>query len=332
MHEWLAGLPKVELHMHIEGSLEPELAFALAQRHQIDLPYPNVEALRKAYDFDSLQSFLDLYYHCADVLRDEEDFYQLTMAYLQRCHEQAVSHVELFFDPQTHTARGVPFSAIIEGIDRALHDGQQKWGISHGLILCILRHLDEASAMATLQQALPYKERILGIGLDSSEAGHPPEKFVNAFAFAREQGWKIVAHAGEEGPAEYIWQALQLLQVDRVDHGVRCVEDPELMQYLRAHEIPLTVCPLSNIKLCVFDDMREHNLKELLEQGLKVTLNSDDPAYFGGYMLENMMAVQAALSLTKAQWRQLTSNAINASFITDERKRALHQQLANYPD
>lgn len=332
MHEWLTGLPKVELHMHIEGALEPELVFQLAQRHGIKLPYDTIDALRQAYDFDSLQSFLDLYYHCADVLRDADDFYALTMAYLQHCHEQGVEHVELFFDPQTHTARGVPFDEVLEGIDQALRDGQQRFGISHGLILCILRHLDEASALATLHQAIPYRDRILGIGLDSSESGHPPQKFANAFALAREQGWKIVAHAGEEGPADYIWQALNILNVERVDHGIRCIDDPELVEHLRQRAIPLTVCPLSNIKLCVFDDMRQHNLKTLLDQGLRVTLNSDDPAYFGGYMLENMIAVQDALQLSKEQWRQLTFNAIEASFIDQSRKRALHQKLDNYPD
>ncbi|ODC04358.1 adenosine deaminase [Terasakiispira papahanaumokuakeensis] len=332
MHEWLANLPKIELHLHIEGTLEPELAFELAQRHQIALPYPSVEALREAYNFADLQSFLDLYYQCAEVLRDEDDFYRLTMAYLERCHTQAVTHVEIFFDPQTHTARGIPMSTVIEGIERALKEGETRFGISSQLILCILRHLDEEDALATLNAALPYRDRIVGIGLDSGEQGNPPSKFTRAFDFARAQGWKIVAHAGEEGPADYIWQALKLLKVDRIDHGVRCVEDPSLVAHLRDINMPLTVCPLSNTRLRVFHSMAEHNLKTLLDQGLRVTLNSDDPAYFGGYMLENMLAVQEALNLTQAQWRQLTKNAIDASFIDHAHQQRLHAQLDAYPD
>lgn len=332
MREWLAGLPKIELHLHIEGTLEPELAFELAQRHQISLPYASVDALRDAYNFDDLQSFLDLYYQCADVLRDEEDFYRLTMAYLTRCHAQAVTHVEIFFDPQTHTARGIPLSHVVNGITRALQAGTARWGITSQLILCILRHLDEDSALATLKAALPYRDQIVGIGLDSGERGNPPSKFTRAFDFARAQGWKLVAHAGEEGPADYIWQALQMLKVDRIDHGVRCVEDPALVAHLRDTHMPLTVCPLSNTRLRVFNSMAEHNLKTLLALGLNVTLNSDDPAYFGGYMLENMLAVQDALILTQAQWRQLTRNAIEASFIDQAHKQRLHAQLDAYPD
>ncbi|BDY03068.1 adenosine deaminase [Ferrimonas sp. YFM] len=325
--DFLHALPKVELHMHIEGSLEPELMFRLAQRNNITLPYDSVDALRQAYDFSNLQSFLDLYYQGANVLQTEQDFFDLTWAYLQRCREQNVEHVEIFFDPQTHTDRGIPFETVINGLTRALDQGQQQLGISHGLILCFLRHLSEESALQTLEQAKPFREKILGIGLDSSELGHPPEKFQRAFAAAEAQGYKLVAHAGEEGPAEYIWQALELLKVQRIDHGVACLQDPELVAHLAEHQIPLTVCPNSNVRLRVFDTMADHNLKTLLDKDLKVTLNSDDPAYFGGYMLENYVNVQNALNLSKEQWLKLSANAIDASFASDARKAQLYQQL-----
>ncbi|WP_028112596.1 adenosine deaminase [Ferrimonas kyonanensis] len=325
--EFLKSLPKIELHMHIEGSLEPELMFSLAQRNGIELPYDSVDALRQAYDFSNLQSFLDLYYQGANVLQTEQDFFDLAMAYLKRCQQQNVRHVEIFFDPQTHTDRGIAFATVINGLHRGFTQGQQQYGISFELILCFLRHLSEESALNTLEQAQPFRDKITGIGLDSSEVGHPPEKFERAFAAARAQGYRLVAHAGEEGPADYIWQALKLLQVERIDHGVACTEDPKLMQHLVEKRIPLTVCPNSNVRLRVFDTMADHNLKELLDAGLKVTLNSDDPAYFGGYMLENYQNVQDALALTQAQWMQLTANAIDASFASDARKADLYQQL-----
>ncbi|SDJ91449.1 adenosine deaminase [Ferrimonas sediminum] len=325
--KFLKSLPKIELHMHIEGSLEPELMFSLAQRNGIDLPYDSVDALRQAYDFSNLQSFLDLYYQGANVLQTEQDFVDLAMAYLGRCQQQNVRHVEIFFDPQTHTERGIAFETVINGLHRGFMQGKKQYGISFELILCFLRHLSEDSALNTLEQAQPFRDKITGVGLDSSELGHPPEKFERAFAAARAQGYRLVAHAGEEGPADYIWQALQLLQVERIDHGVACTEDPALVQYLVEQRIPLTICPNSNVRLRVFDTMADHNLRELLDAGLKVTLNSDDPAYFGGYMLENYQNVQNALSLTQAQWMQLTANAIDASFASDGRKAALYQQL-----
>ncbi|WP_434357905.1 adenosine deaminase [Parasalinivibrio latis] len=321
--KFLADLPKVELHLHIEGTLEPEMVFELARRHNVTLPWPDVGALKKAYDFENLQSFLDLYYRGADVLRDEQDFFDLTWAYLERCKAQNVVHTEIFFDPQTHTDRGIPFENVIHGITRALEKAGQELGITSGLILCFLRHLSEEAAFETLKQAEPYRDSILGIGLDSSEQGHPPEKFARVFAEARSQGYKIVAHAGEEGPPEYIWQAIELLDVDRIDHGVRAAEDPRLMAFLERKGMPLTVCPNSNIRLRVFDTMEDHNLKDLLAAGLKVTLNSDDPAYFGGYMLENFAAVQTALALSREEWLAITYNSIDASFATPERKAEL---------
>ncbi|MBY6186546.1 adenosine deaminase [Marinobacter hydrocarbonoclasticus] len=320
MQSFIQSLPKAELHLHIEGTLEPELMFQLAHRNGIPLPYPSVEALRAAYDFDDLQSFLDLYYQGADVLRTEQDFYDLTWAYLQRCAEQNVVHVEIFFDPQTHTDRGIEFEVVLNGIHRALEAGRTKLGISSFLILCFLRHLSEESAFATLQQALPHKDKIIGIGLDSSELGHPPAKFERVFAEARNAGFELVAHAGEEGPPEYIWEALQRLKVARIDHGVRCQEDPELVLELEQRQTPLTVCPLSNLKLKVIDRMEDHNLLWLLEQGLLVTINADDPAYFGGYLLENYVACVEALDLSKEQVRQLAANGFKASFLSETDK------------
>lgn len=324
---FLKQLPKVELHMHIEGSLEPELMFALAQRNNITLPYDSVDALKQAYNFSNLQSFLDLYYQGANVLQTEQDFFDLGMAYLKKCQQQHVQHVEIFFDPQTHTDRGIPFEVMFNGLHSAFEQGKREFGISYELILCFLRHLSEDAALATLEQAKPFKDRITGIGLDSSEVGHPPEKFKNAFAAAKAQGYRLVAHAGEEGPAQYIWDALNLLNVERIDHGVNCTQDPELMAHLVETKMPLTVCPNSNVRLKVFEKMEQHNLKALLERGLKVTLNSDDPAYFGGYMLENYLNVQNALDLTKEQWWQLTANAIDATFTSNARKVELYQQL-----
>ncbi|WP_312679977.1 adenosine deaminase [Stutzerimonas nitrititolerans] len=312
MYDWLNALPKAELHLHLEGSLEPELLFSLAERNKIALPWSDVDALRSAYAFGNLQEFLDLYYRGADVLRTEQDFYDLTWAYLQKCEEQNVVHTEPFFDPQTHTDRGVPFEVAMRGISDALADGRELLGISSGLILSFLRHLPEEAAFKTLEQAMPFRDAFFAVGLDSSEMGHPPSKFERVFAKARAEGFLAVAHAGEEGPPEYVWEALDLLKVSRIDHGVRAAEDPRLIARLIEEQIPLTVCPLSNTKLRVFDDMSQHNILELLEQGVKVTVNSDDPAYFGGYVTENFMALHDSLGMTEQQARRLAQNSLDA--------------------
>ncbi|HAQ74630.1 adenosine deaminase [Stutzerimonas nitrititolerans] len=312
MYDWLNALPKAELHLHLEGSLEPELLFSLAERNKIALPWSDVDALRSAYAFGNLQEFLDLYYRGADVLRTEQDFYDLTWAYLQKCEEQNVVHTEPFFDPQTHTDRGVPFEVAMRGIGDALADGRELLGISSGLILSFLRHLPEEAAFKTLEQAMPFRDAFFAVGLDSSEVGHPPSKFERVFAKARAEGFLAVAHAGEEGPPEYVWEALDLLKVSRIDHGVRAAEDPRLIARLIEEQIPLTVCPLSNTKLRVFDDMSQHNILELLEQGVKVTVNSDDPAYFGGYVTENFMALHDSLGMTEQQARRLAQNSLDA--------------------
>ncbi|MEL7560203.1 adenosine deaminase [Stutzerimonas chloritidismutans] len=312
MYDWLNALPKAELHLHLEGSLEPELLFRLAERNKIALPWDNVDALRSAYNFGNLQEFLDLYYAGADVLRTEQDFYDLTWAYLQKCEEQNVVHTEPFYDPQTHTDRGIPFEVAMRGISGALADGRELLGISSGLILSFLRHLPEEAAFKTLEQAMPFRDAFFAVGLDSSEMGHPPSKFERVFAKARAEGFLAVAHAGEEGPPEYIWEALDLLKVSRIDHGVRASEDPKLIQRLIDEQIPLTVCPLSNTKLCVFDDMSQHNILQMLEQGVKVTVNSDDPAYFGGYVTENYMALHESLGMTEDQARRLAQNSLDA--------------------
>ncbi len=327
METLFRDLPKAELHIHIEGSLEPELIFAIAKRNNVTLPYDSVEALRQAYQFNNLQSFLDIYYTGACVLLHEQDFYDMTWAYLQRCAAQNVRHTEIFFDPQTHSDRGIPFKTVITGIHRALEDGKQQLGVSSKLIPCFLRHLSAEAAITTLQQALAFKDWIVGVGLDSSELGNPPEKFKEVFDRVREEGFLTVAHAGEEGPPEYIWQALELLKVSRIDHGVRCLEDLQLVKYLAKHQIPLTVCPLSNVKLRVFDSMANHNLKQLLEAGLCVTINSDDPAYFGGYIAENFQQVKAALKLTKEEIYQLARNSFQASFLTAEEKQVFLDEL-----
>ncbi len=328
--EWLNRLPKIELHLHLEGSLEPELMFALAQRNKINLPFSSVEDIRDAYKFSNLQDFLDIYYQGANVLQTEQDFYDLTWAYLKKCQQQNVFHVEPFFDPQTHTDRGVEFETVINGISRALNDGQQQLNISSQLILCFLRHLSESAALETLQQAQPFIKKITAVGLDSSEQGHPPEKFSRVFAKARELGLLTVAHAGEEGPPAYIWTAINELKVSRIDHGVRAIEDMELMAHLKNTRMPLTVCPLSNTKLCVFGEMSEHNILLMLEQGVCVTVNSDDPAYFGGYMTENFVALSAALSLTEVQAIQLVENSIEASFVDEARRQEMRILLANF--
>ena len=328
--DWLDKLPKVELHMHLEGSLEPELMFELARRNKIELPFESVDQIRQAYEFSNLQDFLDIYYQGARVLLVEQDFYDLVWAYLEKCHQQNVVHVEPFFDPQTHTDRGISFETVIRGISRALADGENKLGISSRLIICFLRHLSEEDAFETLAQAEPYIDQIVGVGLDSSEKGHPPEKFSRVFARARDLGLLSVAHAGEEGPVEYVWTAINDLKVSRIDHGVRSIDDPGLMNYLVETRLPLTVCPLSNTKLRVFEDMSQHNILQMLEMGVCVTVNSDDPAYFGGYMTENFEALVPALGMSKAEARQLVLNSIEASFADESRKqeiRALLEQV-----
>ncbi|MCW3478018.1 adenosine deaminase [Neisseriaceae bacterium JH1-16] len=313
-------LPKVELHLHIEGSLEPELMFALAKRNGVALPYPSVEALRAAYDFSNLQSFLDLYYAGANVLITEQDFYDLTWAYLEKAHADRLVHTEIFFDPQTHTARGVPFATVLNGIQRALDDGKAKFGISYRLIMSFLRHLSEADGFATLDEAMPYLERIDGVGLDSSEQGNPPEKFARLFERCKQLGLPRVAHAGEEGPPEYVWQSLDLLDVSRIDHGVRSLEDAALVQRLVELAMPLTVCPFSNVRLKVVDKLADHNLKQLLERGLMVTVNSDDPAYFGGYLQDNLLACAEVLDLSREQVLTLVKNGFIASWLSDADK------------
>lgn len=317
---FIQGLPKAELHLHIEGSFEPELMFAIAARNGIALPYKDVEALRAAYRFSELQEFLDIYYQGMSVLQKRGDFTELTHAYLRRAAADNVRHAEIFFDPQGHTARGLAVGDVIEGIVAGLEQGRRDFGISSKLILCFLRHLSESDAEATLEQARPYLGHIAGIGLDSSEQGHPPEKFARVFAHARRLGLKLVAHAGEEGPPEYVWQALDILKVDRIDHGNRALEDAALVHRLAELKMPLTVCPLSNLKLCVVRDMAQHPLKKMLEAGLVATVNSDDPAYFGGYVAENFLSVAGALHLIPAEIAELARNSFRASFLDDAAK------------
>ena len=316
VEQLIRTIPKAELHIHIEGSLEPELMFEIAARNGLDLRYRTVDELRAAYDFTDLQSFLAIYYEGARVLLNERDFYDMTAAYLRRAAVDNVRHAEIFFDPQTHTERGLEFATVIDGIWAAFQDSP----ISTKLILCFLRHLSADSAMKTLERALPFRERIVAVGLDSSELGNPPSKFAGVFARARAEGFRTVAHAGEEGPPSYIREALDLLGVSRIDHGVRCVEDPALVAEFVRRRIPLTVCPLSNVKLRVFPSMRQHNLRHLLTRGLRVTINSDDPAYFGGYVVDNFLAVHRALGLTEDDVRQLALNSFEASFLTSDEK------------
>jgi adenine deaminase len=330
--ELLRTMPKAELHIHIEGSLEPEMVFALAKRNGVALPSPAVpygavQALREAYDFHNLQSFLDIYYAGASVLLQEQDFYDMAWAYLQRAAADHVVRAELFFDPQTHTSRGVAMHTVINGLHRACVDAQAQLGVSAALILCFLRHLSEQDAFETLAQALPYRDQFIGVGLDSSELGHPPEKFARVFAQCRELGLHIVAHAGEEGPPDYIWQALDGLKAERIDHGVQALKDAKLVQRLAAAQTPLTVCPLSNLKLCVFPDLKQHNLRQLLDAGLCVTINSDDPAYFGGYLVENFKQTFAALNLNEQHAYKLAANSLQASFATEAQKREWMHQL-----
>ena len=321
VEQLIRTIPKAELHIHIEGSLEPELMFEIASRNGIRLRHRTVDEVRRAYDFTDLQSFLDIYYEGARVLLKQRDFQEMTAAYLERAAADNVRHAEIFFDPQTHTDRGLEFATVIDGIWAALQDSP----ISAKLILCFLRHLSAESAMKTLERALPFRDRIVAVGLDSSELGNPPSKFAAVFSRARAEGFRTVAHAGEEGPPAYIREALDLLGISRIDHGVRCIEDPALVAELVARRIPLTVCPLSNVKLRVFPSMKQHNLRELLAHGLRVTINSDDPAYFGGYVVENFLAVHRALGLTTAEVRQLAANSFGASFLSAEEKARILQ-------
>ncbi len=326
MRQVLRAMPKAELHIHIEGSLEPELIFDLAQRNGVTLAYPSVEALRQAYAFTDLQSFLDIYYAGASVLLKEQDFYDMTAAYLARARADNVLHTEIFFDPQTHTARGVPFETVISGIWRACQDSP----VSATLIMCFLRHLSEDDALLTLEASLPYRDKLIGVGLDSSERGHPPEKFARVYERCRQLGLHLVAHAGEEGPPAYIETALDVLNVERIDHGVRCLEDTALTHRLAREQIALTVCPLSNVKLRVFDDMAKHNLLRLLNEGLAVTVNSDDPAYFGGYINANFEAAFAALPLTRDHAKQLARNSFKAAFLDPDTRLGYLDEVERY--
>ena len=332
LKDYIVSIPKAELHVHIEGTLEPELMFEIAQRNNIKLKYQSVEEIRDAYDFEDLQDFLDLYYDAADILLHEQDFYDLTMSYLRKAHEDNVVHTEIFFDPQTHTDRGVAFETVLNGIVRALEDGKSELGISSKLIMSFLRHLSEESAFETLDMALPHKDKIIGIGLDSSERGNPPSKFFNVFNEVREAGFFVVVHAGEEGPAENVWEAIELLEAMRIDHGVASADDPELMDELRDNEIPLTVCPLSNIKLKVYDDLSEVPVKTFLDHDIIVTINSDDPPYFGGYINENYLQTAEAQNLSRSDIYKLAENSFRASFITEGERDAFMEQLREYDE
>ena len=329
-HKWLNGLPKIELHLHIEGTLEPELLFKLAKRNSIQLPFNSVNEVKKAYQFSNLQDFLDIYYQGAEVLLHKQDFYDLTWAYLLMCSQQNVMHVEPFFDPQTHTVRGVAFKTIVSGISEALADGKAKLGITSRLIMCFLRHLSEESAIETLKSSEQFTDVIYGVGLDSAEMGNPPEKFINVFSKAKGMGYKLVAHAGEEGPASYIWSSLDVLNVQRIDHGIRAIDDPDLMLRLIESQMPLTICPLSNVKLRVFDTMASHTILDMLDLGVCVTVNSDDPSYFGGYMTENFLALYDSLELSRDQAIRLINNSIDASFAEGSRKKELSNLLQTY--
>jgi adenosine deaminase len=323
----IKNIPKTELHLHIEGSLTPELMWRLAEKHSVTLPYASVEEIAAAYNFKDLQSFLDLYYAGAGVLKDEDDFFSLMWAYLVKCHEENIVHTEIMFDPQTHTERGIGFDIFMPGFLRAMKKAQDEFGTSSYLIMSFLRHLSEESAFETLEAAAPYYANIKAVGLDSSELGHPPSKFERVFKKAKSMGFKIVAHAGEEGPAEYIWEAIKLLEVDRIDHGVRCQEDESLMRYLKDKQLPLTVCPLSNLKLCVIDNMKQHNILTLLRYGLLVTVNSDDPTYFGGFLNDNYHALCEALPITGDDIKAMAKNSFTASFLPEEMKQKYIEQI-----
>ena len=328
MIDLIKRLPKAELHLHIEGSLEPELMFRLAKKNQIEIPYKDIEDVRNAYNFTNLQTFLDIYYAGANVLITQDDFYDLTWEYILKCVEDNVIHTEIFFDPQTHTARGVAFETVITGIKRALADAKAQYGITSCIIMCFLRHLSQEEAFETLEQALPFKDDIIGVGLDSSELGNPPSKFIEVFKKAKEEGFKLVAHAGEEADFSYIYEALDLLDISRIDHGVQSIKSAELMQRLKDEQMPLTVCPNSNIELRVFDNYKEHNIKELLDYGLNITVNSDDPAYFKGYINQNFINISENLPLTEDDIITLVKNSFRSSFISDE----LKQQYLNRVD
>jgi len=327
---FIAGLPKAELHLHLEGTLEPEQMFTFARRNRVDIPFKSVEEVRAAYEFSNLQDFLDIYYQGADVLRTEEDFHDLTMAYLRRIQADGARHVEVFFDPQTHTGRGIPFATVAEGILSALAEAREPLGMTSALILCFLRHLSEEEAFATLRDAEPWLDRLAGVGLDSSELGHPPSKFTRVFAAARERGLKCVAHAGEEGPPEYVREALDLLHIDRLDHGNRALEDANLVARLVREQMTLTVCPLSNLKLRVVDDLAAHPMKVMLDAGLRATVNSDDPAYFGGYLNDNYAAVASALDLTRDDLVTLARNSFLGAFLDDGTRQAYLSEVERY--
>jgi adenine deaminase len=328
--DFLRGMPKAELHMHLDGALSPALMLELARRNGVSLPYATLAEVEQAYRFTNLQSFLDLLYQGASVLRHERDYYDLTMSYLLHCKQENVVHTEPSFDPQSHTERGVPFETVLAGTLAAMADARAEWGQSSLLVMDFLRHLSAESAMRTLESALPFKDSIVAVGLDSSELGHPPSKFTEVFARARAEGFRVVAHAGEEGPPAYVWEAIQLLGVQRIDHGVRAVEDPALVAYLIERQLPLTVCPLSNVRLCVFERLRDHNVLALLRAGLCVTINSDDPEYFGGYVNANYLALASELGMTREQAAQLAHNGFGASFLPAAEKLAFQQQLADY--
>ncbi len=328
MLDLIKNLPKAELHLHLEGTLEPDLLFRLARQNRVSIPYSGIDEIKAAYQFTDLQSFLDVYYQGAGVLLQEQDFYDLSWAYLERAHQDNIVHTEVFFDPQTHTERGIAFEVVIGGIRRALDDANRKFGMTSRLIMCFLRHLSEASAIETLEQALPHRSLFHGVGLDSSEKNNPPEKFANVYRKAKKEGLKLVAHAGEEGPPKYIWDSIRLLEVERIDHGIACEKDPELIDWLAASRMPLTVCPLSNIKLRVFDSMQEHNILRLLDSGLCVTVNSDDPSYFGGYLNDNYRALYESLHMSRKQLEKLVCNSFEASWMDVEQKRDWQEKVS----
>ncbi len=330
MNEFISGLPKAELHLHIEGTLNPELMFKIAQRNKIDINYGSVDELIQAYNFNNLQDFLNLYYAGAGVLRTEEDFYEMTWSYLEKVFSQNVLHCEIFFDPQTHTNRGIDFDTVINGIHNAIKDAREKLGISVKLIMCFLRDLDEDSAIKTMQEALAHKDKIIGVGLDSAEVGNPPSKFKNVFTMARREGFLTVAHAGEEGPASYVWEALKHLNVSRIDHGNNSMDDNNLIDELVRTKMPLTVCPLSNLKLKIVDDLKKHPLKKMIQKNLMITINSDDPAYFGGYINENYSAIAHALELTKEELTLLAKNSFQASFLEPAEKEMMLLKIDEY--
>ena len=318
--KFIREVPKTELHLHIEGTLEPELMFDLAKRNGIKIPYSNVNEVKSAYNFSNLETFLNIYYEGSKVLINEQDFFDLTWSYAVKCREDNIVHTEIFFDPQAHLSRGIKFETVINGINKALLKANKEFGLTYKIIMCFLRHLDEKSAFKVLDQAIEHKDKIIAVGLDSSEKGNPPSKFKNVFKKAIKEGFLTVAHAGEEGPPEYIWEAINLLEVKRIDHGVQCLKDEKLTKELIKKQIPLTVCPLSNIKLCVFKNLKEHNLKDLLNAGLMVMVNSDDPAYFGGYLNDNLVKSQVALNLSKNELKTLIINSFKSSFLSEEKK------------